>query len=157
MVLSPHPLPPPPPFAPWFQTSPLMTREKKGFVSRRIIADLSWPENRSVSSGTPCDTYLGSPYKLHLPTPDDLVTLIRKQGQGCFLYSVDLARAYRQLRVDPLDWLLLGIIHNGSYYQGIYNIYSLLLHRYSSTFRHPHGSYVLSTHYKRHCAHSSQT
>ena len=48
-------------------------------------------------------------HKLHLPTVDDLADLIIKHGEGCYIYTQDLARAYGQLRTDPLDWPLLGI------------------------------------------------
>ena len=34
-------------------------------------------------------------------------------GPGCYIYKTDLARGYRQLRVDPLDWPLLGFMHRG--------------------------------------------
>ncbi len=34
---------------------------------------------------------------------------IREEGQGCFLWSRDLNRGYRQQRSCPLDWPLLGI------------------------------------------------
>ena len=97
-----------PPFSPWFQVNPLMTAAKKDTASRRIITDLSWPPGASVNAGIPRDQYLGSPYKLRLPTVDDMVALMLKHGPGCYMYSVDLARAYRQLRCDPLDWPLLG-------------------------------------------------
>ena len=36
-------------------------------------------------------------------------------GKGAFLYKTDLARGYRQLRVDPGDWPLLGFRH-GEYF-----------------------------------------
>ena len=91
------------------QHSPLMTAPKKKSNSRRVIMDLSFPKDCSVNSGTPKDTYLGVPYKLHLPSAQDLRDLIIKQGRSCFLWSADLKRGYRQLRVCPLDWPLLGI------------------------------------------------
>jgi hypothetical protein len=105
-----------PPFMPWFQTSPLMTRPKKSSCSRRIIMDLSFPCGQSVNDGTPTETYLGEHYKLRLPAADDLVTAILQYGPGCVLYGTDIARAFRQLRCDPLDWPLLGICWNDFYY-----------------------------------------
>ena len=83
---------------------------------RRVILDLSHPEGASVNFGIPRDTYLGVPYKLHLPSAQDLRGLIVSQGQGCHLWSVDLQRGYRQLRVCPMDWPLLGIAWNGAFY-----------------------------------------
>lgn len=108
-----------PPFEPWCQTSPLMTRPKKNSTDRRVILDLSWPHGASVNAGIPKDIYLNEPYKLRLPTADDYVQLIKTKGQGCWLYSVDLARAYRQLRSDPLDWPLLGLQWQGNTYMDI--------------------------------------
>lgn len=105
-----------PPFEPWCHISPLMTRPKKNTQDRRVILDLSCPHNHSVNDGIPKEIYLGEKYKLHLPTVDNLVELIKVKGQGCWLYSVDLARAYRQLRSDPLDWPLLGIQWNAHTY-----------------------------------------
>ena len=32
------------------------------------------------------------------------------------MYKTDLARGYRQMRVDPRDWLLLGFQHRGQIY-----------------------------------------
>ena len=105
-----------PPFEPSFQINPLMTAPKKHSEMRRVILDLSHPEGASVNYGIPRDTYLGVPYKLHLPSAQDLRGLIVSQGQGCHLWSVDLQRGYRQLRVCPMDWPLLGIAWNGAFY-----------------------------------------
>ena len=105
-----------PPFHPAFHTSPLMTSPKKNSHQRRVILDLSFPHGTSVNTGIPRDTYLGTPYKLHLPSAQDLRDLILTQGAGCHLWSLDLKRGYRQLRVCPLDWPLLGIQWKGQYY-----------------------------------------
>ena len=96
-----------PPFD-WCQVNPLMARPKKGSTERRVIMDLSWPQPplASVNSGTPKEKYLGEPYKLVLPTPADLCDRIREAGRGAFLYAADVARAYRQLPLDPADWPL---------------------------------------------------
>ena len=46
------------PFIPWTQISPLMSRPKKdNDTSRRIIIDLSYPEQRSVNAGIPKNFY----------------------------------------------------------------------------------------------------
>lgn len=107
-----------PPFWPWSQVNPLMTAPKKDSDARRVITDLSWPPapEFSVNSGIPGQTYMGQPYKLRLPTADGLASLILKHGPGCYLYSVDLSRAFRQLRCDPLDWPLLGSQCEGLFY-----------------------------------------
>jgi hypothetical protein len=56
------------------------------------------------------------PYKLKLPTVDDLAEQLKKHGKGCYFYTHDLERAYGQLRTDPLDWHLLGVQWNNRYY-----------------------------------------
>ena len=96
------------PFA-WVRINPLMARPKKDSDQQRIILDLSFPEGESVNSAIPRVLFEGSPFKLHLPTPLELAELIVKKGANCFLYKVDLSRAYRQLPIDPFDWPLLGI------------------------------------------------
>ena len=104
-----------PPFT-FVATSPLMSRPKKNSEHRRIIMDFSFPIGSSVNSGIPKDTYLGTPYKLHYPTVDDYVRLILHNGVGCLLYKVDLARAFRMIPADPLDYPLLGISWNDKIY-----------------------------------------
>lgn len=97
-----------PPFIPWYQTNPLMTAPKNSTsTSRRVIMDLSWPTGHSVNDGIPSDQYDGTPCKLHLPRTDDLIELILEHGPSCYLYTRDIARAYRQIKVDPMDWPLL--------------------------------------------------
>ena len=78
-----------PPVAPTHM-SPLMTGPKKDSPHWRVIMDLSWPGGPRSNDGVDADTYLGS--------------------------KTDLARGYRQLRVDPTDWLLLGLQHKGTFY-----------------------------------------
>ena len=105
-----------PPFPMW-QINPMMTKSKKGSdTKRRVIVDLSWPHGSSVNDGICKDYYLGEPITLKYPTVDTLVAHIIQHGTGCLLFSVDLARAYRQWRSDPLDWPLLGLKWNNSYY-----------------------------------------
>jgi hypothetical protein len=91
------------PFSSWFHTSPMMTREKKGTDKRRIISDMSWPLGNSVNSSTPQDTYQGNLTKTKLPTLNDILSKVRQYGKDSYLASLDIARAYSQLRVDPLD------------------------------------------------------
>ena len=88
--------------------SPLMTRSKPdGGV--RVIVDLSWPINNSVNSAIPDDRLDILCAKLRYPTIDNLVERISILGPSARLYKVDLQRAYRNLRVDPRDYPLLGL------------------------------------------------
>ena len=56
---------------------------------------------------------------MHLPSPRDLCDLIRRVEKGSFLCSADVARAYRQLPLDPGDWPLVCFRFQGSYYTDI--------------------------------------
>ena len=112
-LLGPFPVPP---FSPWFQCSPMMTREKTNSPQRRIIVDMSHPKGRSVNSGIPRREYLGHPHTYTLPAVSDIGDRLCQLGSGAYLWSIDVSRAYRQLRTDPLSAALFGITHNGGFY-----------------------------------------
>lgn len=97
------------PFDPWFCISPLMTRAKKGSNDRRIIIDLSFPQFSSVNDGIDPQNHLGLNITYSLPTIADLITQLQLNGKGAFLWKADLRRAYRQIRIDPIDSPFLGI------------------------------------------------
>ena len=40
---------------------------------------------------------------------DDLARKVQERDYECYAYAVDIARAYRNFRSDPLDWPLLGV------------------------------------------------
>ena len=105
-----------PPFTPWAQTSPMMTRPKKNTTERRVIVDLSFPRGASVNAGIRSGQYQGRPSTYTLPGIMDLAQEVSKLGTNCFLWSSDLARAYRQLRTCPLSVPLLGITLDGATY-----------------------------------------
>ena len=104
-----------PPFDTWTQISPLMTRDKPDGSGKRVIIDLSFPVGASVNDGI----LKTKESQYTLPTPLDLADLMLREGRGCFMWKSDLSRAYRQLRVDPLDYPLLAIQHNGSIFVDI--------------------------------------
>ena len=54
-----------------------------------------------------------------LPTVTDFITLIKDAGRGCYLYSCDFTRAYRQLPLDPADWPLVCLQVQGRYFVDI--------------------------------------
>ena len=60
------------------------------------------------------DTY----FTLHYPSVDDVTNKLKDLGPGALLYKVDISRAFRQLRIDPGDIDLLGIVHNHLYLDG---------------------------------------
>ena len=93
--------------------SPLMTKPKKESIHRRVIMDLSWPAQASVNDGVNTESYIDGPATITLPTVDYMCQRLLQLGPGAYMYKTDLARGYRQLRVDPNDWPLLGFTHRG--------------------------------------------
>ena len=112
-IVGPFPVPP---FSQWFCTNPAMTRPKRDSDQRRVILDLSFPLGLSVNSGIPVNALDGARFKLCLPAPSVLANRIRLLGAGCDMFKVDLSRAYRQLRSDPLDWPFLGVLWQDEYF-----------------------------------------
>ena len=89
--------------------NPLLTRPKKYSSNRQGIMDLSWPlpPAASFKRGMQKDTYLGVPKSMHLPLAQVLAQLICQAGKGTYLYSCDIAQAYRYLPLDLTDWPLI--------------------------------------------------
>ena len=108
------------PFASNPLSTPLVTSPLQIAYSRtgkpRVVVDLSTPQDSSVNTGIPRHTYLHEPFVLRLPGLDALLDIIRKKGPGCHVFKKDLSHAYRQLRIDPRDYHLLGLRHNDSIY-----------------------------------------
>ena len=75
--------------------SPFLSREKPDSENRRIIVDLSFPEDFAVNSNISKDVYLESPFLLTLPTVDHIVQKILKFGKGSHISKVDISRAFR--------------------------------------------------------------
>ena len=87
--------------------SPFLTREKPNSENRRVIVDLSWPLGQSVNAGIDEASYLGTDFQLKHPTIDHITDQLKALGRGCHLYKIDILRAFRYIRVDPLDYDLL--------------------------------------------------
>ena len=97
------------PFHPWAHTSPIMSRPKSDGVSRRVITDLTFPEESSVNAYIFKNSVLGQVRDHSLPTVAEFVEVIKDMGQGSYMFTVDLERAYKNVRIDPLDWPLLCV------------------------------------------------
>ena len=124
--------------------SPLMTRPKKDAAFRRVIVDLSWPEGGSVNEGVNDDIYVDGPARITLPTVDYMEARLLSLGEGAYMYKTDLARGYRQLRVDPSDWPLLGFQHGGATYLDVCPPFGLkssamCMQRTTEAIAHIHG------------------
>ena len=95
--------------------SPLMTRPKDG-NKRRVIVDLSFGDHDSVNGTTVREIYDGHPFSLPLPNLDYLIhDILQCEGDLKFM-KIDIARAFRNVRIDPADALKLGICHKGKFY-----------------------------------------
>ena len=134
-----------PPVAPT-HISPLMTRPKKGSSHRRIIMDLSWPAGAAVNDGVDGDWYMGREVTIKLPTVQFMEDRLLQLGRGAWMYKTDLARGYRQLRVDPSDWPLLGFQHQGKFYMDLCPPFglktsALFMQRTSEAISYIHGLY----------------
>lgn len=98
-----------PPFQPWNRCSPIMTGPKKDSSERRVIVDMSYPMGLSVNDGINNLSYFGRDISYTLPSLGVLISKLQMEGKAALFWKANLARAYRQLRVDPLDAPLLGI------------------------------------------------
>lgn len=96
------------PFKPWTRLLPLMTRPKRDSDKRRVIVDMSYPDGEGVNVGINISSIYGRDTTYTLPSIRDLASLIQNVNGTAWLWKADLARAYRQLRVDPIDTPLLG-------------------------------------------------
>ena len=95
--------------------SPLMTRDKPGSQNRRVIVDLSFPQDHSVNAGVDGNAYLKSEFLLTLPPIDHITDRIIKLGKGSQIFKIDISRAFRHVKLDPGNYNLTGLYHN-SYY-----------------------------------------
>ena len=98
-----------------FHCYPLLSRPKDG-SDRRIILNLSYPQGKSVNDHVDRDLIDGSKFALKLPTIDNIVAAIEEVGEGALMAKIDVARAFRNLRVDPSDALKFGIKWDNKYF-----------------------------------------
>ena len=100
---------------PGYHCSPLMSRPKEG-DSRRVILDLSYPRGNSVNDQVSKERFDGNLFALKLPSIDTVVQDIVDIKDDPVLFKVDIARAFRNLPVDPADSLKFGLKVNNQYF-----------------------------------------
>ena len=72
----------------------------------RVCGDMSFPPGLSVNDGIPVDQYEEA-YRCRLPSFWDFIAQIREIGlENAVIAKADFSRGYRQLPIDPSDWLL---------------------------------------------------
>ena len=98
-----------------FHCSPLLTRPKD-VGKRRVIIDLSFPRGNAVNDFVDGDVFDGTQFTLRFSTVDDIAEDITACKDDPVLFKIDVACAFRNLRVDPADSLKLGIQWQGKLY-----------------------------------------
>ena len=96
-----------PPFTQWAHVSPLMSCQKGDMDKRRVITDLTFSPDRSVTAYIMKNSALGQVRDHSLPSVADLVTALKHADSTAHLFTVDIARAYTNFFSDPLDWPIL--------------------------------------------------
>lgn len=104
------------PFSGPTYVSPMMTRPKNGSTKRRIIVDLSYPPGIGVNSKVTKGYIFGRKFDHFLPTIDQAISLAPDLNYQVAVAVVDIERAYRNFRSDPLDWPLLVVGLEGQYF-----------------------------------------
>ena len=98
--------------------SPLFSRPKPD-DSRRIFVNLSSPYGASVNDCIKNDVYDNVPFKLKYPSVQYIVDEINHSNSDVLLSKIDISTAFRNLRVDPHDFDLLGLKWRDSSYLDI--------------------------------------
>ena len=90
-----------------YHCSPLLTRPKDT-NDRRVILNLSYPRGQSLNDAVDKCNFDARPFTLKFPSVDNIVERIL-QVSDPLIFKIDVARAFRNLRVDPVDALKFGL------------------------------------------------
>ena len=85
-----------------------MSRPKEG-DSRKVILDLSYPKGNSLNDHVSKERFDGTLFALKLPYIDAITQDIINIVNDPVLFKVDVARAFRNLPVDPANSLRFGL------------------------------------------------
>jgi hypothetical protein len=94
-----------------------MTAPKDG-NKLSIIVDLSFTSGQTYAVNTTISKthYVRTQFSLKLPTVESICQVLNVFGKNVKMIKIDLARAFRQLHVDPFDIKYLGLYWRGAYY-----------------------------------------
>ena len=95
---------------PCFYSSPLGLVSKPDGTMRRIH-NLSHPPGGSVN-----DNIKPEYGEITYATIEDVITIVRQLGRGTIMVKRDLAEAFRQIPVSPMDTPLLGFSFEGEFF-----------------------------------------
>ena len=100
--------------SPHYHCSRILTRPKDD-NKRRVIVNLSYPSSQSLNDQVTREMFDNRPFTLKFPKIEDIVDqiLITKDPM---LFKIDVARAFRNLRADPVDAVKLGICWADKWY-----------------------------------------
>ena len=91
--------------------SPIGLVPKSNPGEYRLIFDLSYPQGESINSGISREDSAVSYTKF-----DKVITMVRQEGRGAYLFKVDIKSAFRLLPIHPQDFQLLGMEFQGKYF-----------------------------------------
>ena len=91
-----------------YHCSPILTRPKDG-NKRRVIVNLSYPPGQSLNDQVTRDMFDNRPFTLKFPKIEDIVDQILIT-EDPMLFKIDVARAFRNLRADPVDAVKLAFV-----------------------------------------------
>ena len=82
-----------------------MSCPKLASEHRCVMIDLNHHQDQSVNT----DTNLDTPSILTLPTIDNITDKIKQLGKGSLIIKLYIARAFRYVKMDPVDYPKLGL------------------------------------------------
>ena len=100
--------------SPHYHCSPILTRPKDD-NNGRVIVKLSYPPGQSLNDQVTRDRFDNRPFTLKFPKIEDIVDQILVT-EDPMLFKIDVAHAFRNLRVDPVDAVKLGICWADKWY-----------------------------------------
>ena len=100
--------------SPHYHCSPILTRPKDD-NKRRVIVNLSYPPGQSLNDQVTRDIFDNRPFTLKFPKIQDIVDQILIT-EDPMLFKIDVARAFRNLRANPVDAVKLGICWADKWY-----------------------------------------
>ena len=95
--------------------SPVLTRPKDQ-GKHRVILDLSYPRGLALNDQVDRSRFDGDLFCLRFPSIDDIVKEICSHKDDVVISKIDVARAFRNLRVDPANALKLCITWSNDIY-----------------------------------------
>lgn len=104
------------PFPDWSYTNPIMSRPKTNSDKRHIIVDLSYPEGSGINSYVAKNHVFGKYIQHSLPVIQQAIDIAKELEYDVLVGIVDIERAYRNFRTDPLDWPLSVISFQEKYF-----------------------------------------